>query len=228
MPDFTWNAAFLSVIDSELTLSAFLLCTLVSLALGVGVALVNRFHARSSQSFAVTLAILPAVVQVVIMLVNGNIGAGVAVAGAFGLVRFRSAPGTAREIGVLFLAMAIGLATGMGYLLLAALAFVLIAAALLGLTAAGFGRSGPAERILKITIPENLDYEGLFDDILQEYTRAYSLLKVKTASMGTLYELEYRIVLREERIPKAFLDALRCRNGNLNIVCGREVEKEAL
>ena len=200
----------------------------MSLALGVGVALVNRFHARSSQSFAVTLAILPAVVQVVIMLVNGNIGAGVAVAGAFGLVRFRSAPGTAREIGVLFLAMAIGLATGMGYLLLAALAFVLIAAALLGLTAAGFGRSGPAERILKITIPENLDYEGLFDDILQEYTRAYSLLKVKTASMGTLYELEYRIVLREERIPKAFLDALRCRNGNLNIVCGREVEKEAL
>lgn len=228
MPDFTWNAVFSSVIDSELTLSAFLLCTLVSLALGVGVALVNRFHARSSQSFAVTLAILPAVVQVVIMLVNGNIGAGVAVAGAFGLVRFRSAPGTAREIGVLFLAMAIGLATGMGYLLLAALAFVLIAAALLGLTAAGFGRSGPAERILKITIPENLDYEGLFDDILQEYTRAYSLLKVKTASMGTLYELEYRIVLREERIPKAFLDALRCRNGNLNIVCGREVEKEAL
>ena len=228
MPDFTWNAAFSSVIDSELTLSAFLLCTLVSLALGVGVALVNRFHARSSQSFAVTLAILPAVVQVVIMLVNGNIGAGVAVAGAFGLVRFRSAPGTAREIGVLFLAMAIGLATGMGYLLLAALAFVLIAAALLGLTAAGFGSSGPAERILKITIPENLDYEGLFDDILQEYTRAYSLLKVKTASMGTLYELEYRIVLREERIPKAFLDALRCRNGNLNIVCGREVEKEAL
>lgn len=228
VPDFTWNAVFSSVIDSELTLSAFLLCTLVSLALGVGVALVNRFHARSSQSFAVTLAILPAVVQVVIMLVNGNIGAGVAVAGAFGLVRFRSAPGTAREIGVLFLAMAIGLATGMGYLLLAALAFVLIAAALLGLTAAGFGRSGPAERILKITIPENLDYEGLFDDILQEYTRAYSLLKVKTASMGTLYELEYRIVLREERIPKAFLDALRCRNGNLNIVCGREVEKEAL
>ena len=228
MPDYTWNAVFSSVIDSELTLSAFLLCTLVSLALGVGVALVNRFHARSSQSFAVTLAILPAVVQVVIMLVNGNIGAGVAVAGAFGLVRFRSAPGTAREIGVLFLAMAIGLATGMGYLLLAALAFVLIAAALLGLTAASFGSSGPAERILKITIPENLDYEGLFDDILQEYTRAYSLLKVKTASMGTLYELEYRIVLREERIPKAFLDALRCRNGNLNIVCGREVEKEAL
>ncbi len=228
VPDYTWNAVFSSVIDSELTLSAFLLCTLVSLALGVGVALVNRFHARSSQSFAVTLAILPAVVQVVIMLVNGNIGAGVAVAGAFGLVRFRSAPGTAREIGVLFLAMAIGLATGMGYLLLAALAFVLIAAALLGLTAASFGSSGPAERILKITIPENLDYEGLFDDILQEYTRAYSLLKVKTASMGTLYELEYRIVLREERIPKAFLDALRCRNGNLNIVCGREVEKEAL
>ena len=129
-----------SIIGTELTLSAFLICTAVSLVLGIGLALVSRFRAHATQSFAVTLAILPVVVQVVIMLVNGNIGAGVAVAGAFSLVRFRSAPGTAREIGVLFLGMAIGLATGMGYVGLAALTFVIVSAALLALTALHFGQ----------------------------------------------------------------------------------------
>ena len=217
-----------SIIETDLTLSSFLICTAVSLALGIGLALVSRFHARTTQSFAVTLAILPVVVQVVIMLVNGNIGAGVAVAGAFSLVRFRSAPGTAREIGVLFLGMAIGLATGMGYVTLAALTFVIVSAALLALTALHFGQHDSGERILKITIPEELDYEGLFDDLLAQYTTSHSLVKVKTTNMGTLYELEYRITLRSEDVPKAFLDALRCRNGNLNIVCGREIAKDSL
>lgn len=217
-----------SIIETDLTLSAFLICTAVSLALGIGLALVSRFHARTTQSFAVTLAILPVVVQVVIMLVNGNIGAGVAVAGAFSLVRFRSAPGTAREIGVLFLGMAIGLATGMGYVALAALTFVIVSAALLALTALHFGQHDSGERILKITIPEDLDYEGLFDDLLAQYTTSHSLVKVKTTNMGTLYELEYRITLHSEDVPKAFLDALRCRNGNLNIVCGREIAKDSL
>ena len=202
-----------SIIGTELTLSVFLICTAVSLALGVGLALVSQFRARSSQSFAVTLAILPAVVQVVIMLVNGNIGAGVAVAGAFSLVRFRSAPGTAREIGVLFLGMAIGLATGMGYVGLAVLTFVIVSAALMLLTALHLGGKPAGERILKITIPENLDYEGLFDDLFAQYTTAHTLVKVKTSNMGTLYELEYRVTLPEDCIPKAFLDALRCRNG---------------
>ncbi len=217
-----------SIMGTELTLSVFLICTLTSLVLGAGLALVARFRARSTQSFAVTLAILPMVVQVVIMLVNGNIGAGVAVAGAFSLVRFRSAPGTAREIGVLFLAMAIGLATGMGYVVLAVLTFAIASAALLALTAAGFGKPSAQERVLKITIPEDLDYEGLFDDLLEEYTTSHSLVKVKTSNMGTLYELEYRITLRSDTVPKAFLDALRCRNGNLNITCGRETVKETL
>lgn len=216
-----------SIIGTELTLSAFLICTAVSLILGAGVALVGMYRSRSTPSFAVTLAILPAVVQLVIMLVNGNLGTGVAVAGAFGLVRFRSAPGTAREIGALFLAMALGLATGMGYVWLAALAFVILSAVLLALTALRFGGRS-AERTLKITIPENLDYEGLFDDLLQQYTKSYTLLQVKTSNMGTLYELDYRIVLPQETVPKAFLDALRCRNGNLNIVCGRVAAKDAL
>lgn len=202
-----------SVIGTSITLQSFLLCTAVSLVLGIGLAFVAGYRQKTSSSFAVTLALLPAVVQLVIMLVNGNIGTGVAVAGAFSLVRFRSAPGTAREIGVLFLAMALGLAV---------LAFVLLAGALLGLTALGFGEQKTAARVLKITIPESLDYDGLFDDIFAQYTRRCTLTRVKTSNMGTLYELEYAVLLPEDVPPKAFLDALRCRNGNLNITCGRE------
>lgn len=217
-----------SIIGAELTLSAFLICTASSLLLGIGTALAAQYRSRSTQSFAVTLAILPAVVQVVIMLVNGNLGAGVAVAGAFSLVRFRSAPGTAREIGALFLAMALGLATSMGYVALAFLFFLILTAAMLALTALKFGQPSAAERMLKITIPENLDYEGLFDDLFAQYTKSHELVRVKTSSMGTLYELEYRVTLPGESVPKDFLDALRCRNGNLNIVCGRESTKDAL
>ena len=206
-----------SIIGTDLTLSAFLICTAASLVLGIGLAFVSQFRARSTQSFAVTLAILPMVVQVVIMLVNGNIGAGVAVAGAFSLVRFRSAPGTAREIGVLFLGMAIGLATGMGYVALAALFFVIVAAFLLLLTTFGFCKGDEANRILRITIPENLDYEDLFDDLLEKYAKTYALDKVKTTNMGTLYELSYTLTLKTPSVPKEFLDEIRCRNGNLEI-----------
>ena len=217
-----------SILGTELTLTSFLICTGVSLLLGVGTALVAGYRSRSTQSLAVTLAILPAVVQAVIMLVNGSIGAGIAVAGAFSLVRFRFAPGTAREIAAIFLAMAIGLATGMGYVGLAALLFLILAGAMLALTAMRFGQKEDAGRILKITIPEDLDYDGLFDDLFERYTTAHTLEKVKTTNMGTLYELRYRITLRQEPVPKVFLDELRCRNGNLNITCCREESHESL
>lgn len=217
-----------SVIGSPLTVGTFLLCTAVSLALGVGVALLAMFRTRCSRSFALTVALLPAVVQIVIMLVNGNIGAGVAVAGAFSLVRFRSAPGRAREIGYVFLAMAIGLATGMGYVVLAAVFFVVIAAVMLLLAAVNFGNKHDSERVLKITIPENLDYDGLFDDLFEKYTKSHELVKVRTSNMGTLYELQYRIVLKSVQPPKAFIDDIRCRNGNLNIICGRVNTDDAL
>lgn len=217
-----------SILGTELTLTSFLICTGVSLLLGMGTALVAGYHSRSTQSLAITLAILPAVVQAVIMLVNGSIGAGIAVAGAFSLVRFRSAPGTAREIAAIFLAMAIGLATGMGYVGLAALLFLILAGAMLALTALRFGQKEDAGRILKITIPEDLDYDGLFDDLFERYTTAHTLEKVKATNMGTLYELRYRITLRQEPVPKVFLDELRCRNGNLNITCCREESHESL
>ncbi|MBQ9460239.1 MAG: DUF4956 domain-containing protein [Oscillospiraceae bacterium] len=216
------------ITGTEITASAFFICTAVSLLLGVGAAALSMYKSKYSQSFVLTLAMLPAMVQIIIMMVNGNIGAGVAVAGAFGLIRFRSAPGSAKEIGMVFLATAIGLATGMGYVAIAAAFFAVMAAFSLLLSAAGFGAKGADERELKITIPENLDYDGLFDDLFQKYARSAELERVKTTNMGTLYELSYKVTLRDTHETKAFLDALRERNGNLNIVCGKPVAKEAL
>lgn len=217
-----------SVLGTSITPLSLALCMGTSLVLGVGTALLCAFKSHHSQSFLLTLAILPAVVQVVIMLVNGNIGAGVAVAGTFSLVRFRSVPGTAREIGMIFLAMAIGLATGMGYVGIAAVFFVVMAAFVLLLGTLRFGAWEQLERELKITIPETLDYDGLFDDLFAQYTRSARLERVRTTNMGTLYELDFRVVLKSAQVPKAFLDDLRCRNGNLNIVCGRVASPEAL
>ncbi len=218
------------ITGTEITASAFFLCTAVSLALGVGAAWLSMFRPGSgnSQSFVLTLAVLPALVQIVIMMVNGNIGAGVAVAGAFGLIRFRSAPGSAREIGLVFLTTAIGLATGMGYVVIAAVFFAIIAAFTLLLTAMGFGAGAADERELRITIPESLDFDGLFDDLLDKYTSSAELERVKTTNMGTLYELSYKIILRDGKKTKAFLDELRTRNGNLTVVCGKPAEKAAL
>ena len=218
------------ITGTEITLSAFFICTAVSLVLGIAAAALSMFRAKGkySQSYILTLAMLPALVQIVIMMVNGNIGAGVAVAGAFGLVRFRSAPGTAKEIGMVFLTTAIGLATGMGYVVIAAVFFAIIAAFTLMLTATRFGAGAADERELKITIPENLDYDGLFDDLFQKYTRSAELSRVKTTNMGTLYELSYKITLRDGISTKQFIDELRERNGNLNIVCGKPVEKAVL
>lgn len=216
------------ITGTEITTSSFFICTAVSLLLGLGAAALSMFRSRYSQSFVVTLAMLPAMVQIIIMMVNGNIGAGVAVAGAFGLIRFRSAPGSAREIGMVFLTTAIGLATGMGYVIVAAAFFIIIAVFSILLTLVGFGAGDADERELKITIPENLDYDGLFDDLLNKYTRYAELERVKTTSMGTLYELSYKVVLRDQQKSKEFLDELRTRNGNLSIVCGKPVTKEAL
>ncbi len=216
------------ITGAELTASAFFLCTAVSLALGFALAALSMYKNRYSRSFLLTLAMLPAMVQLIITLVNGNIGAGVAVAGAFGLIRFRSAPGSAQEIGMVFLATCIGLATGMGYVALAAAFFAVMAAFSLLLTASGFGAGRADERELKITIPENLDYDGLFDDLFAAYTSSAELERVKTTNMGTLYELSYKIVLKDAHGVKSFLDALRERNGNLGIVCGRSISRETL
>ena len=211
-----------------MTLSAFLICELCALALGFLTALVFTRGEQHSGAYAQTLALLPPVVALVIMMVNGNIGAGLAVAGTFALVRFRSAPGTAKEITGIFFTVAIGLACGMGYVGYAAVFFVIVALCALLLKKLQFGEPAGSHRQLKIMIPENLDYEGLFDDLFEKYTRSHELMRVRTTNMGTLYELVYTIELRDPNKTKEFIDAIRCRNGNLNIICGREAEREVM
>ena len=218
------NSILTETVSSGITLPQLVICTLTSLGLGLALAFLHTYRNTSSRNFVMTLAILPAVVQAVIMLVNGNLGTGVAVMGAFGLVRFRSAPGNAREIGSVFLAMAIGLATGMGYLGIAVLLLIIIGAAILVLAAVTFGSQSYAQKELKVTIPENLDYARIFDDLFETYTKRAVLMKVRTTNMGSLYELCYRIELKKEEEEKAMLDDIRCRNGNLTIVCGRIAE----
>ena len=219
---------FNSIIGSSLTLSGFLLCLGGAIVLGVLTALVYSFRSRSSGSLAVALALLPPIVTLVIMMVNGSIGAGLAVAGTFSLVRFRSAPGTAKEICGVFMATAIGLACGMGYVGVAAIFFAVMALFVVVLSLVRMGEVSSAYRHLKITIPETLDYEGLFDDLFAKYTSRHELVKVKTTNMGTLYELSYDIYLKDGEVKKSFIDAIRCRNGNLNVSCGRQNDREML
>lgn len=215
-----------SVIAGGVTVGGFLICLFSAIALGVLTALVFTYKTKHTSSLAMSLAIMPAAVALVIMMVNGNIGAGVAVAGAFTLVRFRSVPGTAKEVAGLFVAMAIGLACGMGYVAVAGVFFVVMAVFVLVLSTVQFGEDKGSSKQLKITIPENLDYDGLFDDLFEKYTKSSELQRIKTTNMGTLYELTYDVTLNNAGDTKAFLDELRCRNGNLNIVLGRIADKE--
>ena len=209
------------------TLNAIIFCTIFSLIFGLAIAGIYMFKNKYSRSLAVTLVLLPAIVQVIIMLVNGNIGVGIAVAGAFSLVRFRSLPGTAREIGALFFAMAVGFVTGLGYIFYAFIFLLLVGGASLLLTRFSFGEDGGI-RFLKIKIPENLDYDGLFDDVFAKYAKSCKLETVKTTDMGSLFELTYAVYLYSPYMPKAFVDELRCRNGNLNIILSRNRDGEEL
>ena len=210
---------FDSIIETGITSGSFFVCVMASLFLGAVIALSYMFRSQYSKSFVVTLALLPATVQMIIMMVNGNIGVGVAVAGAFSLVRFRSVPGNAREIGSVFLSMAVGLATGMGFVWVAAVFTAIMVAFTLFYTLVGFGKAKSADRELKITIPENVDYTNLFDDLLKKYTSFNELVRVRTVNMGSLFQLVYKVRLRDVNKTKQFLDELRCRNGNLDIVC---------
>lgn len=222
------NNLFKGIFDSDLvaviSVTDFMVCLVFSLVLGLIMSLVYMYRTRYTKSFVVTLALLPAVVCIVIMLVNGNVGTGVAVAGAFSLVRFRSAPGTAKEICTLFLAMGAGLIAGMGYLGFAALFTIVMCAVFMLYNCLDFGtkRNAAKYKTLSITIPEDLDYSEVFDDIFSEYTTDYELNKVKTTNMGSMFRLTYNIALRDATKEKEMIDKLRCRNGNLEISVFRQ------
>lgn len=221
----TLGGLFDTSMTNVISLGDFLLCVVCALAVGLLLAACYMYRTRYTKSFVAALALLPSVVCVVIMMVNGNVGAGVAVAGAFSLVRFRSVPGTAKEIGAIFLAMGTGIIVGMGYL-----GYAILCAAVLGGASAlysrldfGCTRKNALQKALQITIPEDLDYTGVFDDILRQYASEYELVQVKTTHMGSLFRLTYHLTLRAANQEKQFLDELRCRNGNLEISVSKQV-----
>ncbi len=219
---------FKGLFDTELTtvisITDFLLCLGFSLVLGLVMAFAYMYRTRYTKSFVVTLSLLPAVVCIVIMLVNGNVGTGVAVAGAFSLVRFRSVPGTAKEICTLFLAMGAGLICGMGYLGFAVLFTVVMCIMFVLYNRIDFGakKNAATFKTLTVTIPEDLDYTEIFDDIFKEFTSQYDLMRVKTTNMGSLFKLTYNITLKDFKYEKEMLDKIRCRNGNLEITVSKQ------
>ena len=219
---------FKGLFDTEYTavisLTDFLLCLGAALILGLAMALAYMFRTRYTKSFVITLALLPAVVCVVIMMVNGNIGAGVAVAGAFSLVRFRSVPGTAKEICTLFLAMGTGLILGMGYVGFAALFTLIMCSVFVVYNRLDLGekKNAATYKTLTLTIPEDLNYSDIFNEIFDEYTSSHELVRVKTTNMGSMFRLTYNIALRDPAREKDMIDALRIRNGNLEISVSRQ------
>jgi len=223
-----YDSLFRGLFDSDLTavisLTDFLLCIFTALAAGLIIALSYMYKNRYTKSFVVTLAMLPSVVCVVIMMVNGNVGTGVAVAGAFSLVRFRSVPGTAREIVVLFMAMGAGLIAGMGYIGFALVFTCVICSVFLIYSRLDFGvqKNSAAYQTVSITIPEDLDYTNVFDEVFEQYASSWTLVRVKTTNMGSLFKLKYDVVLKDISKEKELIDNLRCRNCNLEITISRQ------
>lgn len=205
-----------------LTLANVLTASAAALILGLIIACIYMLNDNYTKNFVITLSLLPALVGIVIMLVNGELGTSVAILGSFSLVRFRSLPGSSKEIAFIFFAMAVGLATGMGFIVFAAIITVMIGLVFTLLNKLNFGGSTKSEKKeLRITIPEDLDYTGIFDDLFEEYTSFHDLHRVKTTNMGSMFELFYSIKLKDATKEKAFIDDLRCRNGNLTIILNK-------
>ena len=215
------NTTTTATTATTISMETALLYAAVAGLLGFVISLGYYKTGRVSKNFIRTLVILPIMVCVVMTMVNGNLGTSVAIMGAFSLVRFRSLQGNSRDIGYIFFAMTIGLTCSMGYLLFALCITVLILAVQLLLTWLRYGESRQHWKDLRVTIPEHLDYSGIFDELFDKYTKEHKLIRVKTTNMGSLYELEYEVILKEEKQEKEFLDEIRCRNGNLTVICGR-------
>ena len=212
---------FGSIFTGSLTLGQFMLAIVASMFLGLVLSLVFMFRNTYTKSFITALVLIPAVETVVIMLVNDNLGVGLSVAGSFALIRFRSVKGTAKELVAVFIAMTIGIICGTGYVALAAVFTVLLCLVMFVLTLSGFGKASENERYLKITIPESLNYDEVFDEVLAKYTSSYELESIKTLTLGSLFRVEYKITMKNADDLKKMIDELRLRNGNLEIMCSK-------
>lgn len=212
--------------DTAVDPAMMMLAIGVSLLLGLVIAKVYQFKTVYSKSFVMSLALLPTLIAIVIFLVNGSLGAGVAVMGAFSLIRFRSAPGGAKELVSIFLVMTIGIAIGMGYLVFATVFTLIMSLVMLLLEVVNFGQMKHSMRQLTVVIPESLDYESIFDDIFNQAANHVELANVKTSDMGSLFKIKYIIQLNGRMTEKELIDALRTRNGNLEIAISRYITKE--
>lgn len=212
-----------NILSSGVTSGGVLILAGVSIILGLIIALTHKATSRFNKNFLTTITMLPLLVMSIIMVVNGNLGMSVAVAGTFGLVRFRSVPGTSKEILSVFFAMAVGLALGAGYVVLAPIVTVIGCLMLVLLDKITLFNKDANEKYLRIIIPENLDYTDVFDEILKEYTNKYSLMQVKTTNLGSMFELKYLVNLKNNINEKEFIDELRVKNGNLKINLTTEV-----
>lgn len=220
---------FKTIFTGSFTVTQFLIAISVSLVLGFVVSLYYMYKSQHTKSLAVSLVLIPAIEAVVIMMVNGSLGAGIAVAGSFALIRFRSVKGSAKELTCIFLSMAAGIVCGTGYVTIATVfTFLLLLVAYI-LTTLGFGRDGVNNKYLKITIPESLNYDDAFDGVLDKYTSNHELISVKTLNLGSLYRVEYDVNVKDLKQVKNMIDELRTINGNLEIMCGSKAgEKEEL
>ena len=207
--------------ESTLSVTAVLICLAASIVCGLMIALVYRACEHPNKGFSLTLAILPAIVQMIILMVNGNLGVGVAVAGSFSLVRFRSLPGKASDILIIFLAMAVGLCTGMGFVWFALASTIAVCALYFIYAKTPVLDADQSYRNIRITMPEDLDYTNVFDEVFKEYTKSYEVASVRTINLGTMFQVEYNITLKDVKSEKAMIDQIRIRNGNLPVICGR-------
>ena len=215
-----------STTTATISLENCFICIGVAIVLGVVISVIHKLTTKTTPNFLLTVAILPVLVQVVILLVNGNLGTSLAVAGAFSLIRFRSMPGNSKEIITVFWAMCIGLALGMGYVVFAIIVTVIVAVLILAINALLNKIQNKANKRLKIVIPENLDYSEVFNDIFEKYLDKWETVKVKTTNMGSTFELNYDVTLKQNINEKAFLDEVRVRNGNMLVMLERELISE--
>lgn len=212
---------FGSIFANSLTLGTFLIAVISSIVLGFIVAITFMYKNTYTKSFISALILIPAIETVVIMLVNDNIGVGLSVAGSFALIRFRSVKGNAKELLAIFLAMTIGIICGTGYIALAVIFTLLLCVVIFVLALTDFGKQSDNDRYLKITIPESLNYEEAFDEVLNKYTRSYELDGIKTLALGSIFRLDYKIIMKDSKQLKDMINELRTRNGNLEIMCGK-------
>lgn len=215
-------------INGVTSIEALLVSLSISIVLGLIIAITYKYTSKYSKNFLITITLLPILVESVMLMVNGNLGTSVAIMGAFSLVRFRSIPGTSKEILIIFFAMTVGIATGMGQIWFAIILTLICSILIILFNKMTFFDKNKSEKELKILIPENLDYEEIFDDIFEEYVNKVSLEKTKTTNMGSMFELTYKVILKDNIKEKAFLDKLRTRNSNLKISLSREIDSNDL